>query len=82
MFVLARLRVVTFILAAAFIVALASAPSTSSAETSRSGAEGSGSTELERAHAHNDYEHTRPLYDALDHGTRGHAIPSGRELLT
>jgi len=23
---------------------------------------------LERAHAHNDYEHDRPLYDALDHG--------------
>jgi hypothetical protein len=23
---------------------------------------------LERAHAHNDYEHARPLYDALDHG--------------
>jgi hypothetical protein len=23
---------------------------------------------LERAHAHNDYEHERPLYDALDHG--------------
>ena len=23
---------------------------------------------LERAHAHNDYEHTRPLADALDHG--------------
>src|SRR6478672_10049819 len=23
---------------------------------------------LERAHAHNDYEHTRPLFDALDHG--------------
>ena len=23
---------------------------------------------LERAHAHNDYEHQRPLYDALDHG--------------
>jgi hypothetical protein len=23
---------------------------------------------LERAHAHNDYEHSRPLYDALDHG--------------
>jgi hypothetical protein len=23
---------------------------------------------LERAHAHNDYEHTRPLLDALDHG--------------
>lgn len=23
---------------------------------------------LGRAHAHNDYEHTRPLFDALDHG--------------
>jgi len=23
---------------------------------------------LERAHAHNDYEHTKPLYDALSHG--------------
>lgn len=23
---------------------------------------------LERAHAHNDYEHPRPLADALDHG--------------
>ena len=23
---------------------------------------------LSRAHAHNDYEHERPLYDALDHG--------------
>jgi hypothetical protein len=26
------------------------------------------SVPLERAHAHNDYEHSRPLYDALDHG--------------
>ena len=25
-------------------------------------------TPLARAHAHNDYEHTRPLQDALDHG--------------
>ena len=25
-------------------------------------------TPLVRAHAHNDYEHARPLYDALDHG--------------
>ena len=23
---------------------------------------------LTKAHAHNDYEHNRPLYDALDHG--------------
>lgn len=27
-----------------------------------------GTTPLPRAHAHNDYEHDRPLYDALDHG--------------
>jgi hypothetical protein len=46
-----------------FIAVLASAPSTSPAETSRSSVSG-----LERAHAHNDYEHTRPLFDALDHG--------------
>ena len=63
MLVLSRLRAVTFILAVAFIVALASVPSTSSAETSQSGV-----TELERAHDHNDYEHTAPLYDALGHG--------------
>lgn len=29
---------------------------------------GSGVQPLERAHAHNDYEHRRPLHDALDHG--------------
>lgn len=28
----------------------------------------SGVEPLERAHAHNDYEHDRPLFDALDHG--------------
>ena len=28
----------------------------------------SSSLGLERAHAHNDYEHPRPLFDALDHG--------------
>jgi hypothetical protein len=63
MFVLTRLRAATFILAVAFIAVLASAPTSSSAETSRSSTSG-----LERAHAHNDYEHTRPLFDALDHG--------------
>jgi len=63
MFVLTRLRAATFILTVAFIALLASALSTSSAETSQSGASG-----LERAHAHNDYEHDRPLFDALDHG--------------
>ena len=25
-------------------------------------------TPLRQAHAHNDYEHVRPLHDALDHG--------------
>jgi len=29
---------------------------------------GDGMPPLTRAHAHNDYEHTRPLLDALDHG--------------
>ena len=29
---------------------------------------GAESAPLQRAHAHNDYEHARPLFDALDHG--------------
>ena len=29
-----------------------------------------GTQPLERAHAHNDYEHQRPLFDALSHGFR------------
>ncbi|HLN30768.1 MAG TPA: phosphatidylinositol-specific phospholipase C/glycerophosphodiester phosphodiesterase family protein [Gemmataceae bacterium] len=31
-------------------------------------AHGSAVVPLEHAHAHNDYEHKRPLFDALDHG--------------
>ncbi|MFP4500832.1 MAG: phosphatidylinositol-specific phospholipase C/glycerophosphodiester phosphodiesterase family protein [Candidatus Hydrogenedentota bacterium] len=31
-------------------------------------AEDNAPTPLPRAHAHNDYEHDRPLFDALDHG--------------
>lgn len=27
-----------------------------------------GQIPLEKAHAHNDYEHERPLFDALSHG--------------
>ena len=34
----------------------------------RSNVAGTHVTPLSRAHAHNDYEHERPLYDALDHG--------------
>src|SRR5712671_1976451 len=30
--------------------------------------EGNSPAPLVRAHAHNDYEHRRPLFDALDHG--------------
>ena len=65
MLCLVRARVVVFMLSVAFAVWLttglsgASAPSVS-AQTQPLG--------LERAHAHNDYEHTRPLFDALDHG--------------
>ncbi|MFF2852746.1 phosphatidylinositol-specific phospholipase C/glycerophosphodiester phosphodiesterase family protein [Streptomyces sp. NPDC058001] len=33
----------------------------------RSDGRGHGPRPLGRAHAHNDYEHTRPLFDALDH---------------
>lgn len=38
-----------------------------SVDTAAAG-EPSGPTPLDRAHAHNDYEHDRPLLDALDHG--------------
>ncbi|MEU9588105.1 hypothetical protein AB0D70_32420, partial [Streptomyces werraensis] len=31
-------------------------------------ASAAGAQPLPRAHAHNDYEHDRPLLDALDHG--------------
>ena len=34
----------------------------------RTAAPADGPVPLQRAHAHNDYEHDRPLYDALDHG--------------
>lgn len=34
----------------------------------RSNVTGTRVTPLSRAHAHNDYEHDRPLFDALDHG--------------
>lgn len=43
------------------------APSASSAAKNEPPA-GAVSAGLERAHAHNDYEHERPLYDALDNG--------------
>ncbi len=58
-----RLRAVApFLLAVALIVALSSIPSASSAKPGQVDSSG-----FERAHAHNDYEHDRPLFDALDH---------------
>lgn len=59
MFALARSRA-AFVLAVALITGLALAPSAASAQTPPLG--------LERAHAHNDYEHDRPLFDALSNG--------------
>jgi hypothetical protein len=62
---LVRTRVIAFVLFAAFAAVLASTPSTSSAETRQPGSGGYDGSGLERAHAHNDYEHDRPLFDAL-----------------
>jgi hypothetical protein len=50
-------------LAIAAPAALPSAASPASADSARATVQ-----PLERAHAHNDYEHERPLLDALDHG--------------
>ena len=38
------------------------------ATSAAASADESGTQPLERAHAHNDYEHARPLLDALSHG--------------
>jgi len=51
----------------AFAMALALTSSASPAEGKACSGQAS-SLGLERAHAHNDYEHNRPLFDALDHG--------------
>jgi glycerophosphoryl diester phosphodiesterase len=62
MSVLARSRA-GFVLAGVSAV-LAWSPSVASADRDR----WAGSSGLERAHAHNDYEHDRPLHDALSKG--------------
>jgi hypothetical protein len=67
MFRIAQSRT-AFALAATCFVVLALPASASSAAGERRPADATGSTELERAHAHNDYEHDRPLYDALGNG--------------
>ncbi len=52
------------IIAFAFVFGIATDPPTSSAQSASATPQSLG---LERAHAHNDYEHERPLFDALDH---------------
>ncbi len=66
MSVLARSRT-AFVLAGVSTV-LAWSPSAASADRGRLASDDAGSSGLERAHAHNDYEHDRPLHDALSNG--------------
>lgn len=58
-------RTIRTLTAAVALAALSSvaAPAVADADSRRSDVQ-----PLERAHAHNDYEHDRPLHDALDHG--------------
>jgi len=68
MSILTRSRA-AFVLATAVLVsALAASPSTASSGSAPHPLAGAGAADLERAHAHNDYEHDRPLYDALSNG--------------
>jgi hypothetical protein len=66
MSVLARSRA-AFVLAGVSTV-LAWSPSVASADRGRLAFDDAGASGLERAHAHNDYEHDRPLLDALGKG--------------
>src|SRR5688572_27216323 len=59
--------VIDSILAFAFAMALALILPASSPEGQTISSQAS-SLGLERAHDHNDHEHPRPLFDALDHG--------------
>jgi hypothetical protein len=56
---------IILLLVAALFVALPLSVTRSSAEADQ--ADSTQLIGLERAHAHNDYEHDRPLFDALDH---------------
>ena len=57
--------IAAFILVVTLSIAAAIGSSNSLAESRQSSS--TQSLGLERAHAHNDYEHDRPLFDALDH---------------
>jgi glycerophosphoryl diester phosphodiesterase len=56
------------VLTAALITGLALVLSAACTVADASASEGAGAVGLERAHAHNDYEHDRPLFDALSRG--------------
>lgn len=56
-------RVVSLLFLVTAAVLLAALPAAASAKPAQPDSGG-----LERAHAHNDYEHDRPLHDALDNG--------------
>ena len=64
-----RRVLILVIVLASWALAFVGQPSASLAEPDGTSSDHStDSLGLERAHAHNDYEHDRPLYDALDHG--------------
>ena len=50
------------------VLATTISPSTATAREATGNPHRATAQPLERAHAHNDYEHARPLADALDHG--------------
>lgn len=57
-----RLRTALVTVACLLVIGLGFPVAANAAETTPE------ATPLARAHAHNDYEHDRPLFDALDHG--------------
>lgn len=58
----------TFVLTAALALLLIPPPASAAQAAQARGDAPAKTAGLERAHAHNDYEHDRPLFDALDHG--------------
>lgn len=58
-----RTRYLALLTIVVFAAAVGALPATATPAS-----EASGVQPLERAHAHNDYEHDRPLFDALEHG--------------
>jgi hypothetical protein len=60
-----RVRVMASVVVAIACVVLSGF--VSAAEARQRGPVRADTVGLERAHAHNDYEHDRPLFDALDH---------------